>query len=474
MRVLVVDDEPGMLRALSDYFKPEGIETSIAPDGLSGRKLLEEEPFDALVTDLRMPGLDGLGLLRWVREEGPPLPVIVISAHGEVDDAVTAMKLGAYDYLVKPFDPDELLIRIRKAVAGRRIAARLEAGMGKGVSKRGLIGESSAMNEVQRLLARAAPSPATILITGESGTGKEVAARSVHDLSGREGPFVPVNMGAFPEQLLESELFGYEKGAFTGAEIRRAGMFESAHGGTLFLDEIAELPLHLQVKLLRAVQERKVQRLGAVRGIPVDIRLVAATNRDLEAEVRAGRFREDLYYRLNVIRISMPPLRERSTDIPLLAGHFLARFNAELGRKIEGIDQEALELLEAYPFPGNVRELENAIERAVIMSDDVLLRSRDFATLALQSLGRVTKPGAAGESGAVRLPIPGGGTADRAPDPSGPASLADIERQAIVASLARNTYLREKTASELGITRRTLLNKIREYDITIPDGRDHS
>ena len=289
MRILVVDDEPELVRSLADYFEPDGIGTVAAHDGLAGKRLLQEEPFDAVVTDLRMPGMDGLALLSWIAEEGPSVPVIVISAHGEVNDAVQAMKLGAYDYLVKPFDPDELLIRVRKAVSGRQLAAKLQAGMGSGARRAGLVGDSPAIQDVVRLVARAAPSPATILITGESGTGKEVTARLVHEMSGRDGPFVPVNMGAFPEQLLESELFGYEKGAFTGADIRRAGMFESAHGGTLFLDEIAELPLHLQVKLLRVVQEKKVQRLGASRGIPVDVRLVAATNRDLETEVRAGR-----------------------------------------------------------------------------------------------------------------------------------------------------------------------------------------
>lgn len=459
MRILVVDDEPELVRSLADYFEPDGIQTVAAHDGLAGKRHLQEEPFDAVVTDLRMPGLDGLSLLAWIADEGPSVPVIVISAHGEVNDAVQAMKLGAYDYLVKPFDPDELLIRVRKAVSGRQIAAKLQAGLGKQAGRAGLVGESPAIQDVIKLVSRAAPSPATILITGESGTGKEVTARLVHEMSGRDGPFVPVNMGAFPEQLLESELFGYEKGAFTGADIRRAGMFESAHGGTLFLDEIAELPLHLQVKLLRVVQEKKVQRLGASRGIPVDVRLVAATNRDLETEVRAGRFREDLYYRLNVIRVFLPPLRERATDIPLLAGLFLSRFSAEMGRRIEGISPEALEILSGYPFPGNVRELENAIERAVILSEDSVLKARDFQSfIGARNSGPETH--GAGRSGILDT----ADAADRAP-----RTLAQAEMDAIIAALVRNGYHRERSAHELGITRRTLLNKIKEYDIHVPD-----
>ncbi len=448
MKVLIVDDEKRLARSLADFLEPEAVEVSLAHDGLSGKKLLEEEPFDAVVTDLRMPGLDGLDLLRWIRESGPSVPVIVISAHGEVRDAVLAMKLGAYDYLVKPFDPDELLMRLQKAVAGRNAQSSLDAGRRKEGGP-DLIGDSHGMREVLRLVNRAAPSQATILVTGESGTGKEVVARMIHTLSGRQGAFVPVNMGALPEQLMESELFGYEKGAFTGADARKAGLFETAHGGTLFLDEIGEIPLHLQVKLLRAIQDRKVQRLGALKGIPFDARIVAATNKNLEAEVREGRFREDLYYRINVIRLSLPPLRERRGDIPLLAGHFLGRFAAELGRKIQGISPEALSQLQSYDFPGNVRELENAIERAVILSDGPVLQLRDFVFFS----GGSRASSGRGENGnreKVR-------------------SLAELEREAIEKALLRNTYHRERTAEELGITRRTLLNKIHEYDLSIPE-----
>ncbi len=450
MRILIVDDEKKMAESIRDYFEPEGLESDIASNGEEGRRKLEEKAYDALVSDLRMPGLDGMSLLRWVREEGPDIPVIMISAHGEIRDAVEAMRVGAYDYLVKPFDPDELLLKLRKAVENRRLRLSVAAGM-SGKAKDEMIGESPAMREVDRILAKASPSGATILITGQSGTGKEVAARISHRYSKREGPFVPINMGAFPEQLLESELFGYEKGAFTGADSRKQGLFESAQGGTLFLDEISEMPLHLQVKLLRVIQERKVQRLGSLKGSPVDFRLVAATNRDLEGEVKAGKFREDLYYRINVIRIQLPPLRERSEDIPLLAGAFLSRVSGTLGRKSMELGDDALEILMRYDFPGNVRELENAIERACILCEGDILRARDFDFLkpakSQNHPGKELSPAILKE-GLHRKE---------------PASLEEMEKQAIEEALARNGFHRERTASELGISRRTLLNKMKAY-----------
>ncbi|HEY9054094.1 MAG TPA: sigma-54 dependent transcriptional regulator [Rectinemataceae bacterium] len=456
LRILVVDDEKRLAQSLKDYFEPEGITADLAYDGLQARKMLEEEAYDLLVSDLRMPGMDGLALLSWLKEEGPGLPAIMISAHGEIRDAVEAMKIGAYDYLVKPFDPDELIMRIRKAVSARRMELSFKAGSMASASREALpgsfvLGDSPSMKELVRLIERAAPSGANILITGESGTGKELAARLVHNRSGREGPFVPINMGAFPEHLLESELFGYEKGAFTGADSRKMGLFESAQGGTLFLDEIGELPLHLQVKLLRVLQDRKVQRLGSVKGTPIDVRIVAATNRDLEKEVAQGKFREDLYYRINVIRLRIPPLRERREDIPALAGHFLARFSTDLGRKISGISPRALELLSSQRFPGNVRELENAMERACILAEGPQLEARDFDFL------RESPNARQGE----------------APVPEAVLTLASLERIAIEAALKRNAGHREKTARELGITRRTLLNKINEYGLE-PDSQGGS
>ncbi|MFZ3109926.1 MAG: sigma-54 dependent transcriptional regulator [Rectinemataceae bacterium] len=457
MRILIVDDERQLALSLKDYFEPDGIEAEIALDGLSGRQKLEEESYDALVSDLRMPGIDGMELLRWVKEEGPDIPVIVMSAHGEIKDAVEAMKIGAYDYLVKPFDPDELLIRIKKAVENRRLTMSFRAGMRETRKAGEMIGESTKMKDIVRMLSKAAPSAATILLTGESGTGKEVAARLIHNMSGREGPFLPINMGAFPEHLLESELFGYEKGAFTGADTRKQGLFESAQGGTLFLDEIAELPLHLQVKLLRVLQERKVQRLGSLKGTPIDVRVLAATNRDLEKEVQAGRFREDLYYRVNVIRVRLPALRERREDIPLLAGAFLTRFSSDMGRKIEGLSREAIEVLMKHDFPGNVRELENAIERACILTDSDLLQPRDFDFIA---------PRIASEPAASEPAKAGKGESD-----GKDGTLEAMEKRAIIECLRRNGNHREKTAAELGITRRTLLNKIRDYNLDVTEKR---
>ncbi|HUX40834.1 MAG TPA: sigma-54 dependent transcriptional regulator [Rectinemataceae bacterium] len=445
MKALIVDDERGLSSSLVEFLALDDIEALSAATAAEALGLLGETTFDVVVSDLRMPGMDGIGLLSRIRELGLGLPFIMMSAHGEVKDAVAAMKGGAWDYLVKPFDPEELLLRIRKAVAERRALDKLAVGMRGTADRGGLVGDSSVMVAVRRLIAKAAPSPATILLTGESGTGKEVAARSIHSLSGREGPFVAVNIGALPETLLESELFGHEKGAFTGADARRPGLFEAAQGGTLFLDEIGELPLHLQVKLLRAIQERKVQRLGSSTSIPVDVRFLAATNRDLEVEVKAGRFREDLYYRIDVVRIRLPPLREREGDRSLLAGHFFSMLTRQLGRKLEGISPSALAVIEAHPFPGNVRELANLIERAIILAEGPWLEAADFRLNSLQS----------------GAPVPGSDS---------PKSLAEIEHEAIVAALLRNRWHRERSAGELGITRRTLLNKMKEYGIEAPQG----
>ena len=449
VKVLIVDDERGMSSSLVDFLALDGIEALPSASAAEALTLLGETPFDAIVSDLRMPKMSGLELLAQLRELGIGIPFVMMSAHGEVRDAVEAMKGGAWDYLVKPFDPEELVIRLRKAVAERRALDRLAAGIRASAGNTGLVGESSVMVAVRKLIAKAAPSPATILLTGESGTGKEVAARSIHELSGREGPFVAVNIGALPESLLESELFGHEKGAFTGADARRIGLFEAAQRGTLFLDEIGELPLHLQVKLLRAIQERKIQRLGSAASIPIDVRLLAATNRDLETEVREGRFREDLYYRIDVVRIQLPPLREREGDRSLLAGHFFASLSRQLGRRLEGISPAALSLIEEHPFPGNVRELANVMERAIILAEGPWLEPADFR------LGPVSR--------ANQGSAPGLGTGAGLPK-----SLDEVEKEAIAAALTRNRWHREKSAAELGITRRTLLNKMKEYGIEAP------
>ena len=436
MKVLVVDDEKNIRESVERYLRLEGLETAGAENGLSAQRLLSEQAFAAAIVDLRMPGLDGLGLLAWLKEQGLRVPVIMISAYGEIRDAVEAMKLGARDYVVKPFDPEELVVRLKRVLESRRLEAEVElAAAPEGLE---VLGDSPAMREIRAMVEKVAGTPSTVLITGESGTGKEVIARLIHSLSGRaDGPFVPVNVGGIPETLLESELFGYEKGAFTGADRRKPGMFELASTGTLFLDEIGDMPLPLQVKLLRVLADRRVQRLGGTLSIPVDARVISATNRDLDALVAAGRFREDLFYRLNVIRLSVPPLRERSGDLAPLVGRLIRRLNARLGKSVRGVDAQALEALRAYAFPGNVRELENLLERAMIFADSDTLGLSDTSLPA----------GAARAATAAR-------------------SLDSLEREAIVNALRRWEGSRTRTAAELGISRRTLLNKIKEYGIT--------
>ena len=433
MRVLIADDEKNIRDSIAAFIASEGMEASVASDGAEARALLESEAFDCLILDLRMPKMDGLALLAWLQEAGPPVPVIVISAYGDVRDAVQAMKLGARDYLVKPFDPEELVLRLRRVLAESALADQAEAGR-RALAAGGWIGEDEKMKAVRALVEKVAPTSSMVLITGESGTGKEVVARLLHALSASpEGPFVAINIGGVPEALLESELFGYEKGAFTGASERKRGMFELASSGTLFLDEIGDMPQHLQVKMLRVLQERKVQRLGGTQAIPINARIVAATNRDLEALLKEGRFREDLYYRLNVIRIEVPPLRERRGDIPALAGYFVEKLNRAMGRKVRGLEPEALARLSAYSFPGNVRELENAIERAYILSSTDMIGARDLGEL----FSRTPRAPRAGR-------------------------LRDQERELIEKTLARHKGNRTHAAKELGISRRTLLNKIKE------------
>lgn len=460
-QILIIDDEKNLREALAEFLALDGFICTGAANGEEGLTLLESRLFDAVALDLRMPGMDGLTVLERIRETGPTIPVIMMSAHGEIADAVRAMKGGAVDYLVKPFDPAELSLRLEKAVSDSRLirmarlGQRLSNGEASGVPV--WLGGDPAMKETINLIRRVAPTPSTVLITGESGTGKEVVARSIHRLSQRsEGPFVPINVGAIPESLLESELFGYEKGAFTGADGRKAGLFELAAGGTLFLDELGEMPLMMQVKLLRVIQERVIMRLGGSRPIPIDVRIVAATNRDLEDAVRAGKFREDLYFRVNVIRLRLPALRERPLDIAPLAGLFLSRFALEMGKSVSGISPEALRLLTAYPFPGNIRELENSIERAVILCETEVLSVADFAlTERLNRASRLETSDSAS-------------TTEETTRPNGvnaPMSVYEAEKQAVLAALERHGGHREKTAAELGISRRTLLTKMKDYGL---------
>ena len=440
MTILLVDDEAGIRDSIAQYLSLEKIKTETAQNGLSAQRILQERYYDGVVLDVKMPGMDGLELLRWIREHGPSVPVIMISAFGEVPDAVEAMKLGAEDYLVKPFDPAELVLRLQHAVERYRLRNQLQAG--PAATAGGEDTRNERMREVHRVIARAALSNSTILITGESGTGKEVLARRIHALSPRrENPFVPVNLGGVPESLLESELFGYERGAFTGADRRKAGLFETGQSGTLFLDEIGDMPPALQIKLLRVIQEKRIQRLGGTGSIPIDVRFIAATHRDLEERVAAGAFREDLFYRMNVIRVDLPPLRERPEDIPALAEQFLRRIAAETGRTELRFTDDALEWLRGYHFPGNVRELENLIERAAILSESPVLTARQFGDRPADGPPELFRT------------LQNGGT------------LRDLERAAIRDALHRHEGNRTRAAAELGITRRTLFNKIREYGL---------
>jgi len=437
MKLLIVDDDIKFRDQLVDVCKFEQIETRVAENGFSAQRQLEQDTFDAVVTDLSMPGMNGLELLRWIQEDGPALPVVMMSGYGEIHDAVEAMKLGAQDYVVKPFEPELLFARLRRIIENQRLSRIV--GLGKTSQREGgdWIGNSPQMAEIKTLIEKIAPTPSTVLITGKSGTGKEVIARAIHQYSLRaEKPFLAVNIGGVPENLLESELFGYEKGAFTGATARKIGLFEMASSGTLLLDEIGDMPLHLQGKLLRVLQEKKIQRLGGTRSLPIDVRIIAATNKNLEELVRQERFREDMFYRLNVIRITVPALHERREDIPFLAGRFIQHFNMLIGKNIRGIAPDALRALESYDFPGNVRELENLIERAVILADT--------DTITLKNLGLTS---------AIPQNLPHHGT------------LQDIEREAIAEALMRWEGNRTHAANELGITRKTLISKIKLYHL---------
>jgi len=447
--VLIAEDEANMRRVLCALLERDGYRTLEASDGTAALESLAREPVDAILTDLRMPKLNGLELLEAVRRRYPDIPVVMLTAHGTVGSAVEALKQGAFDYLTKPFDPDEIRHVMEKAVSTRRLAAR-EARLPSDEDPEPLlVGESAGICDVRRVIERVAPTPATVLISGESGTGKEIVARSLHRASAvRDGPFVKVNCAAIPEGLLESELFGYEKGAFTGAASRKPGRFELADGGTLFLDEIGEMPLAAQPKLLRAIQEGRFYRVGGTETLHVSVRLVAATNRDLRAEVNAGRFREDLFYRLHVVPIELPPLRARPDDIPILARLFLERFAVKLQRPVTGIDPAALDALRAHAWPGNIRELENAIERATLLCDGTTLLPRDLPP----------------EVAAARAPAaaPAGATPLRERIR---AATQRIERDAILEALRLTEGNVTRAAKELGLSRRGLQLKMKELEI---------
>jgi two-component system response regulator HydG len=446
-RILVADDEPGLREFVADALELDGHVCVQAPDGRAAAKLLDERGFDLVITDLKMPGLDGMALLRKVRAEQPEVEVIVMTAHGTVDNAVEAMKLGAFEYLQKPMSgPDELRLLVSRAVERRGLRDRVDSVGHIEAAGPPLTYGDPAMKPVVDAIEKVARTNATVLLLGESGTGKEVAARSIHAQSPRAvRPFMAINCAALSETLLESELFGHEKGAFTGAIKQKLGRFELADGGTLFLDEVGDVPPSMQVKLLRALQEQEFERVGGEAPIKVDVRVVSATNKDLEAEVAAGRFRQDLYFRLVVLPVKLPPLRERREDIPPLVQHFIAKLGPKTNPRVRAIGDAALGRIMAYHWPGNVRELENAIEQALVFAE-----------------GEEIQPAA--------LPqfLQGGAEEDRLDVPREmtlPEILDDLERQLILKAYAKAGQVKTETARLLGIKTSALYYKLEKYGI---------
>jgi two-component system, NtrC family, response regulator len=429
--ILIVDDEKNYLLVLEDLLSDEGYQVLTADNARRALEMFRSHDLDLVITDMKMPGMDGMALLEQIQADNPDLPVVMMTAFGSVEKAVEGMKKGAFDYIEKPFKNEQLKLTIRKAIDHYRLICRnreLSLQLQDRYQFDNIIGKNVAMQRIYQLIEKVAPSRATVLITGESGTGKELIARSIHFNSPRrELPFISVNCGALPENLLESELFGHEKGAFSGAVSQRKGRFELAHEGTLFLDEVSEMSPHLQVKLLRILQEMEFERVGGATTIKVDVRMVAASNRDLKEEVALGRFRADLFYRLNVVHIHLPPLRARSDDIPLLVNHFLNKYCRESQASPLVLDPEALRTLLDYPWPGNVRELENVIERSVILSTNERISERDLpleirearapARSAEVPGGELRSAAATGEAGAFRIDpgekLPQGGANQR-------------------------------------------------------------
>ena len=443
--VLVIEDEKIMRITIEDALKAKGYEVKSFERALDGLKAYSEEPFDIVLTDVRLPDINGMEVLRRIKEIDDSSMVIIMTAFGTIKDAVEAMKMGAFDYITKPFSLDELSLIINRAAEVKQMQdenLRLKRAISRCYCYPNIIGESDAMKEVFRMIERLTQSDSTVLILGESGTGKELIASTIHYQGKRkDAPFVIVNCGALPENLIESELFGYEKGAFTGATRRKPGRFELAHGGTIFLDEVGELPPSVQVKLLRVLQDGTFERLGGTESIKVDVRVIAATNRDLEREVREGNFREDLYYRLAVIPLTLPPLRERREDIPLLIEHFLQRYNSRLGKQTV-FSKEAVEALMEYPFPGNVRELENIVERVVTLCESDRVKKEDLPP-------HVLKKGREKDSPAQPLT----------------KVAQEAEKEYIIRILKQTGGNRSRAAEILGISRKTLWEKMRAYGL---------
>ncbi len=455
-KVLVVDDEANLRKVLATMLRRTGYDVTVAADGEQGLAEFLKSGADIVVTDLVMPKMGGMELLRSVNSSNPDVPVIIITAHGTVDSAVEAIKLGAFDYITKPFDQTEIQSVIAKAARTHDIAQRNVRVDGR--ARAAIVGESEEMQEIFKIIEKVADTPSTVLITGESGTGKELIATALHEGSSRRNkPLIRINCAAIPKDLMESELFGYERGAFTGAVTSKPGRFELADGGTLFLDEIAEIPVEMQVKILRALQESEFERVGGIRTTRVDVRLIAATNRDLQIEIEAGRFRKDLYYRLAVVPIVLPSLRERQSDIPKLTLHFIEKYNRRLNKKIEGISNDALLHLQAYPWPGNIRELENLMERILLFADGPTIMEKDLPEQIRQGAAQAA---------------PSGSTApvDSAPAETGLKDIvrmkaAELERDLIAKALEETGGNVTRTARLLQISRKSLQTKMKEFGL---------
>lgn len=439
-RVLVVDDEPMVCLALTNWLEEENYFAQAVEDGPQAVKAVREENWDIVLLDLRMPGMDGMEVLKQVKEIAPQTVVIMMTAYASIPGAVQAMQEGAYDYIVKPLDVDQLTLMLKRIVEHQQLITEnilLRKRLTEQYEYEDIIGRSEAMQEVFSMIKAVTDTNATVLITGETGTGKELVARAIHSNSSqRYGPFVATSCGALPETLLESELFGYEKGAFTGADRTKKGRFELANGGTLFLDEVGDISMKTQIRLLRVLQEKSFSRLGGTEQIKVDVRLVSATNRDLVAAIEEGSFRSDLYYRLNVVSIQLPPLRERIDDVPLLAAHFINKYNVEFNKKFDRVDRKAMDFMMDYHWPGNVRELENVIERAIVIDQGPQMKVKHLPFCNIES-----------------------------PLTEEPRSLQEVEKSHIEKMLQRNDWNIAKTARLLNIDRSTLHKKIKKFGL---------
>ncbi len=444
--ILVIEDEEAQREALSGHLRKQGFEVLTAANGRRGVEALQQSLVDLILTDLRMPDMDGMEVLQAARQLNPEVEVVIITAHGSVGGAVEAMQGGACHYLEKPIDLDELDAVVARALERHHLVSEnrmLKAQLKERARFEGIISVDPAMEEALNVVARAAPSRASVLIRGESGTGKELIARAIHGASPRaDRPFVAVNCAALNENLVESELFGHEKGAFTGADSQRQGRFEQADGGTLFIDEVAEIPAEVQVKLLRILQERTIERVGGNACIEVDVRLISATHQNLEAVVQEGRFREDLFYRLNVVTLELPPLRQRRQDIPVLVDFFLERYSAENGKAINEVSREAMEALMRYDYPGNVRELQNLIERAVVMARGSAVTRADLSVEVRESRAAECEETA---------------------QPTLPKQVEALERLAIERAMDGTGGVQSRAAEVLGITERNLRYKLKKY-----------